>query len=98
MDFISTIGSLYFLQHDHGKLCKKQGKLFLNYIRTHYDIPTQNLDEQFTKRLSAKSEVSEDIIDKILTLWNNLKLANQVTENTMVDFYKLLNHFYKTCK
>ena len=98
LDFISTIGSLYFLQHDHGKLCKKQGKLFLNYIRTHYDIPTQNLDEQFTKRLSAKSEVSEDIIDKILTLWNNLKLANQVTENTMVDFYKLLNHFYKTCK
>ncbi len=98
LDFISTIGSLYFLQHDHGKLCKKQGKLFLNYIRTHYDIPTQNLDEQFIKRLSAKSEVSEDLINKILTLWTNLKKATQVTENTMVDFYKLLNHFYKTCK
>jgi len=98
LDFISTIGSLYFLQHDHGKLCKKQGQLFLNYIRTHYDIPTQHLDDQFSKRLSAKSEVSEELINKILTLWNNLKAAASVSENTMVDFYKLLNHFYKTCK
>ncbi len=98
LDFISTIGSLYFMQNDHMKLTQQQGRLFLNYIRTHYDLPTQNLDDKFQERLVAKSNVSEEIISKILKLWSNLKDANFVSENSMVDFYKLLNQFYKNCK
>ncbi len=98
LEFISTIGKLYFIQNNNRNLCQEKMKLLMADIRNKYHIPTKVLDESFTKRLAAKSEVSSELIAKILLYHKNITSSEVVTEKTMVEFHQLIDAFYKKSK
>ena len=98
LEFISTIGSLYFLQNDHKKLALQKMKLFLAYIREHYKLNTGTLDEEFKNRLEAKSEIPKELVNLIFRYYENIKSSNFVSENTLIEFHIEMDKFYKNCK
>ncbi|MEO1513888.1 MAG: hypothetical protein AAFV95_02710 [Bacteroidota bacterium] len=98
MEFLSTIGSLYFLQNDHKKMCVQKMKLFLGFIRDRYYLPTSQLDKEFVHKLAAKSEIPKSIIDKILLIYQNIDSSSFVSEQTLIDFHLEIDKFYKNCK
>ncbi len=98
LEFISTIGRLYFLQNNHRQLALQQMKLFQSFVREHYFLHARELDEAFVDTLSHKSEVAPEAIQKILLLHRNIKSSSFVSENTLIDFHALLEDFYKNCK
>jgi hypothetical protein len=98
LDFISTIGSLYFQQNDHRKLCLQKMKLFLSYLRERYHMNTTTLDEDFFKRLSAKSEIPPATIEKIFFIHKNISDSSFTSEQTLIDFHLEMDKFYKHCK
>ena len=98
LEFISTIGSLYFLQNDHKKLCKQKMKLFLGHVRDRYNITTKKIDPAFVEKLSTKSEIPEAIINKILDYYKNIDSSNFVSDNTLINFHQELAKFYKNSK
>jgi len=98
MEFISTIGSLYFIQNDHRKLCLQKMKLFLSFIRDRYLMKTNATDQLFFKRLAAKSEIPINIIEQIFDRHNNIKEATLVSEDTLIEFHLEMDKFYKNCK
>jgi len=97
-EYISTIGSLYFLKNDHKKLCGQKMKLFLSFIRDKYNISTSTLDDEFRQKLTAKSEISLTLIDKILGMHQNISTSSFVSEQTLIDFHLMVDDFYKNCK
>ena len=98
LEFISTIGSLYFLQNDHKKLCIQKMKLFLGHVRQRYNIATKEINEAFVKKLSVKSEIPESVINKILEFYKNIKGSTFVSDITLIDFHQALEKFYKNRK
>jgi len=98
LEFVSTIGRLYFLQNSHRKLALQKMKLFQNFVRERYQIRGHELDAEFIEKLIAKSEVSPKLIDKILLIHRNITNSKLVTENTLIDFHNLMDEFYRTCK
>lgn len=98
MEFLSTIGSLYFLHNDHKKMSIQKMKLFLSFIREHYHLPTNELDDHFRDRLAARSEIPRTIIDKILLYYTNIKTSTFVSEQTLIDLHLEIDKFYKNCK
>jgi hypothetical protein len=98
MEFISTIGSLYFMQNDHKKLCLQKMKLFLSYVRDRYSIATKEINEAFVAKLSNKSEINEDHIFNILKYYKNINSGTFVSDNTLEEFHKALEYFYKNRK
>ncbi|MDX1941765.1 MAG: hypothetical protein SFU99_14490 [Saprospiraceae bacterium] len=98
LEFVSTIGRLYFMQNSHKKLALQKMKLFLNFVRERYHLRGQELDEAFIQKLVAKSEVQRELIDKIWLMHRNISNSSIMTENTLIDFHQLMDQFYKTCK
>ncbi|MEM9922108.1 MAG: hypothetical protein AAF990_28650 [Bacteroidota bacterium] len=98
MEFLSTIGSLYFLQNDHKKMSVQKMKLFLGFVRDRYYLPTSQLDEAFVDKLSAKSNIPKVIIEKILLINQNIESSSFVSEQTLIDFHLEIDKFYKNCK
>ena len=98
LEFISTIGTLYFLQNDHKKLCEQKMRLFLSYVRERYNLPTKEIDDVFVNRLHAKSEVPQEHLQKIIQFFQNIKNSHFVSEQTMVDFHLAMDRFYKIRK
>jgi hypothetical protein len=98
LEFIGTIGRLFFLQNNHKQLALQKMKLFLGFVRDRYHLSTKELDDIFTKNLATRSEVPEDAIGKILMLHRNINSSSYVSENILVDFHRMVEDFYKRCK
>lgn len=97
LDFIHTIGHMYFKQGECIRLCDMMLKQFQSFVRDKYHLATREMNEEFIKILALKSDIPEERIKRIVS-YENLIYRNSITEETMVDFYHMLNNFYKTCK
>lgn len=98
MEFLQTIGNLYFLQKDHKKIALHKMRLFLTFIRERYQLQTTQLDEAFVDQLLAKSQVSEKEVKDLFLIHRNISSSSFVSENTLIKFNLLIEHFYKTAK
>jgi len=96
--FLSTIGRLYFLQNNHRQLCLQKTRLFQGFIREHYNLQSREMNDDFIQKLIAISEVSEDLIHKILLMNRNIENSDFVSENTLIEYHLAIDQFYKTCK
>lgn len=97
LEFLSTIGHLYFLQNNHKQLALQKMQLFRSFIREKYHLHGLEFDEEFKKRLQQKSDVDRPLIDKIFLIHSNIK-KRPITENTLIDFHKAMEQFYRHCK
>jgi len=99
LDFISTIGGLYFQQRADKSLAETKMKLFLGHIRRRYDIHYRDNDEEFIKRLSIKSEVPSTIISDILKMYNGkIKHKGEVNDYDLIRLNRYIEDFYKLGK
>lgn len=98
LEFIQTIGHLYFLQKNHKKLARQKGNLFMSFIREHYGLQTRDLDEQFEAQLAARAEVPAEQVAEILLLYRNIQSSSFVSEKILLSFHQKIEAFYKICK
>lgn len=98
LEFVNTIGRLYFLQNNHRRLALQMLKLFANYVRERYGLQSRDMDAEFVAKLKVRSQVSPQVIDTIVLLNTNINSSNILTEKTLADLHGLLDQFYKNCK
>ncbi len=95
LDFVKTIGRLYFQRKDNRNLAHKMGAHFLDHVRNRYNIRTSAMDEDFVKRLAYKSACDHDQLKDMVY---QLKLAQDdfdVSDETLLDLHRKLEEFYK---
>lgn len=95
LDFVKTIGRLYFDKGDHKNLCKKMGAYFLEYVRIKYKLPTGTLNDEFVKNLTYKSGAEEAEVTGIVSFINFLEESETINSNQLTNFHKQLESFYK---
>lgn len=98
MEFVETIGRLYFLQNDHKKLAIQKMKLFLGFIRERYHISTTNQNDKFFEKLAAISEIPRENIDKLFNQYSTIENNDTIHENRLIEFHLAMDYFYKNCK
>ena len=95
LDFVKTIGRLYYDKGDHKNLCRKMGAYFLEHVRNKYKLPTGTLDDEFVKNLQYKSGAEESEIRGIVSFIKNLDESVAINNNQLTNFHKQLESFYK---
>jgi len=98
LEFITTIGRLYFLQNNHKKLAQQKMKLFLNDIRQRHQLSTKELDAQFVDKLALRAEVPTTLVEKIVLYHKNINSSKFVSENTLLEFHQLIEEFWQTAR
>lgn len=96
LDFIKTIGRLYFQKKDNKNLCQKMSVHFTEHVYRRFNIPSGNMDDHFISRLSQKSGCSMDTIQQIRDYIHVIQEAPAVNDRQVFEFYHLLDRFYKT--
>ena len=95
LDFVKTIGRLYYQQKDNSNLVSKMVTHFLDHVRTKYNLATSVLDDEFANRLSYKSgfnrEALKDLLYDIKTSQDNAFLD----DDALLALNKKIEAFYK---
>jgi hypothetical protein len=95
LDFVKTIGRLYFQRRDNRNLAIKMTAHFQDFVRTKFAIPTSRMDEAFEKKLAYKTGIDTEIIGDIIYQAKYLADQSSVTDNELQLFNKQLENFYK---
>ena len=96
LEFVKTIGRLYYEKRDNKNLCRKMTAYFLEHIRNRYKLSTAKLDEEFIDSLERKTAQQENNIRKIVSFMNNIEEAEMISDKQLADFHKELEEFYRT--
>ena len=95
LDFVQTIGRLYFQRKDNKNLAGKMSAHFLDYVRNRYNLPTSQLYEEFENRLAYKSGYDLQAVKNIVYQVRTLEGQPVVDDNDLLAFNDKLDKFYK---
>ena len=96
VEFIRTIGNLYMQEGDFHDMMAKKSQYFLSRVRTELLIDTQNLDEEFEKKLQLKTGKSpEKINEAVVLIKKSLNPSAQVINEDLIKLNKALNEILK---
>lgn len=96
LEFVTTIGKLYYEKADHKNLAEKLAQYFLDYVRNRFKISTAEINDSFNQKLAAKSNKPVEEIQVITENIHTINLNESITQKQLMDFYELLEKFYQT--
>lgn len=96
LDFVKSIGNLYLQEGDFHDMMAKKAQYFLNKVRLELLIDTQNLNEEFAKKLHLKTGKPLDKISEAIILINKAQnpYANVMKED-LIKMNKILDEILK---
>ncbi|ANF50180.1 hypothetical protein A0O34_06490 [Chryseobacterium glaciei] len=96
VDFVKSIGNLYLQEGDFHDMMAKKAQYFLNKVRLDFLIDTQNLDDEFAKKLQLKTGKTIEMINEAINL---IKKAQDpyahVMKEDLARMNKLLDEILK---
>lgn len=102
VEYVETVGNLYYQEKNHTQLLNKQINYALYYIRTEYRISTNDLNTDFISKLQQKTLANEEDIKKFVHFINHFNNNYKYTQQDLIHFYLLLEklniHYGKSGK
>ncbi len=96
IDFIESIGLLYYNQNNHSNLAAKIANLLLEKIRISYHLLTDELDENFTEALSVKSMYPYDKTKDLVYALKQARLGQIKSYQSLRNLYNQIEEFKKS--
>jgi hypothetical protein len=96
LEFVTTIGKLYYEKGDHKNLAEKLTQYFLDYVRNRFKISTAEINSSFELQLAIKSNKDVNEIKAVTESIHAINLSASITQKQLIDYYELLENFYKT--
>ncbi|MCF3111337.1 hypothetical protein LL912_21300 [Niabella sp. CC-SYL272] len=96
LDFVKTMGLLYYDKKDNVNLAQKMSAYFLEHLRNKYHIFSKELNEAFVREVSDKSGADPSLVTTIV---NQIKKVNQegvIPDADLVLLQANIEKFYKS--
>lgn len=95
LDFVKTIGRLYYQYHDNRNLALKMTAHLMDYIRSKYQVSTVTLDDRFVFQLANKSGYDAAALQKLIYQARMIQDSPRISDEELMEFNKLTEDFYK---
>jgi hypothetical protein len=95
LDFVRTIGRLYFQRRDNHNLASKMVTHFVDTVRTRYNLGASALDEELVTRLAYRTGYQQEALSQLIGYMRVLPSKAYVPDEELMDFHRQLEAFYK---
>ncbi|HLX67756.1 MAG TPA: hypothetical protein VKR41_12195, partial [Puia sp.] len=95
LDFVRTIGRLYFQRRDNHNLASKMVMHFQDLVRTRYNLTSSALDDELAARLAHRTGYQQEALTRLVGYMRALPSKAYVPDEELMDFHRQLEAFYK---
>lgn len=95
LDFVTTIGRLYYQRRDNQNLAVKMATHFQDHIRTKYNIPVHLSDPAFVERLAYRTSIDKDFLQMLAGDILRVQAGGEVSDKELLELNQKLEEFYK---
>ncbi|SRX75820.1 DUF4350 domain-containing protein [Aequorivita antarctica] len=93
VEFTKTIGDLYFQHKDYSNIIAKKITYFMETLRSKYFLNTNDITEDFIKKLALKSGNTFEKTQKLMHLIKHLKEKSVHSEADLLELNKQIEAF-----
>ncbi|MFY0594193.1 DUF4350 domain-containing protein [Roseivirga sp.] len=94
VEFVETLGRLYYRQKDHRKLAVKRVAYWKDVIRRKYNLKPSSSNENFMLELSKKTGKAQEDIELLLLSVDQVETGGEISLEQLMSLEKQLNAFY----
>ncbi|MCH2198440.1 MAG: hypothetical protein MK081_06630 [Flavobacteriales bacterium] len=102
IDFAETIGTMFRIENDHGKLVRLKMRLFRAHVRERYllktAVETKEEENLLIERLSEKTDIPIEEIQTIFNRYHELLTTEDVESKDLITFHQMLERFYQNAR
>jgi hypothetical protein len=95
LDFVRTIGRLYYQRRDNHNLATKMTVHFQDYVRTRHHLASTAMDEAFVDRLAYRTGYPKQELAPLVEYMQQLPSKAYISDEELLDFHRQLEAFYK---
>lgn len=93
LEFVSTIGNLFYQTGDHKNMAEKKINFLLEQIRTKYLLKTNQFDEEFIDALASKSGNSKDDVMALFRTISYILSTPMISAGQLMDLNDKIERF-----
>ncbi|MBO0948906.1 DUF4350 domain-containing protein [Fibrella forsythiae] len=93
LEFVKTVGRMYFQQNDHDNVARKKIQYFLADLRERYFLNTQVLNSEFTETLARKSGVPLEETQNLVRMLAQANRAVSLSEFDLLTINATIENF-----
>ncbi len=98
VQFVKTMGRLYFQRRNHKNLAEKQIAHFWEHLRTQLYVKTDVPEEELTLQISQKSGVPKDRVSLLLGQIRFVQAAQRLSGQQLMTLSQMIQTFYQTTR
>lgn len=95
LEFVQTVGKLYYEKGDHKNLAEKLTLFFFDHLRSKYKIATNDINTKFAETTALKTNVPLHEVNEIVDYIHTIQSTDNISRKQLMDYYDLLENFYK---
>ncbi len=93
LEFTQTVGRLYYQHRDHKNIAEKKVTYFLDHLRSHYYVQTQEFSEDLFVRLHTKTGLAMDEITALFSLITQIRSQAKISEAQLLQLNLKIEKF-----
>ena len=98
LDFVRTVGNVYFNQHDNKNIAVKKINYFFEFIRSKFYLATNQPNEEFITVLAKKSGIHVQEIEELFKAIQEVNSSTLVNDELLIYINKKIDIFYTNIK
>jgi hypothetical protein len=95
LDFVQTIGQLYYQRRDNHNLAMKMAVHFQDQIRTRYHMTSTMEEDGFVERLAYRTGYAKPALERLVGYMRQLPSMAHVPDDQLMELHRQLEAFYK---
>lgn len=93
LDFIETVGQLYFSRRNNSDIVRKKIAHFADYVQSVFYLKFRPEDAAFRRDFAAKANLPADRVDRLFDTLVRLQRADDVTDGQLMAFIAEIDQF-----
>ena len=94
LEFVETVGRLYYQQRDHKNIAAKKTRYFLEYLRTHLGLDAPYPSPEWSARLGQKTGLPAADIAALFDCLQRVETADSIDDGELSKLNERIEHFY----
>lgn len=94
LEFVQTVGQLYFQHGDHANLAEKKISYFLEHVRTTYGVHMNGPAEDLYRTVAARSGVPEDRVREVFVAIDHVRAAERLSDSDLLKLSRVIEEFH----
>ncbi len=95
LDFVRTVGRLYFQHADHSSLVDRKLRYFFDRLRARLGLTDVDLSEETERRVAARSGIPDEHIAMLFARFRRLRRSSAIEPEQLVELDRSLDRFYE---